>query len=85
MFQITIIMSQLWEKYKDYMADHILYRMRQEIQNHCLDFTEKIYNEAIIFIEDLCFAMCSKFFAQLGVTAPNRSINAIYERELLRK
>lgn len=25
---------QLWVKYKDYMAEHILHRMRQETYNH---------------------------------------------------
>jgi len=51
---------QLWEKYKDYIAEDILHRMRQETHNHCLDFTEEIYNEALIFIEDLYLAMCGK-------------------------
>jgi len=76
---------QLWNKYKNYMAENILYRMRQERHNHGLDFPEEIYNEALILIEDLCLAMCGKLLVQLGVTAPNRSINATFKRELLRE
>jgi len=76
---------QLWEKYKDYMVEDILHRMRQETHNYGLDFTEEIYNKALIFIEDLCLAMCDKLLAQLGVTTPNRFINETFERKLLRK
>lgn len=36
--------------------------------NHGLDFTEEIYNEALIFIEDLCLVMYGKLLAQLGKT-----------------
>lgn len=59
--------------------------MRQEAHNHGLNFTEEIYNEAPIMIENLCLAMCGKLLAQLEVTAPNRSINATFEKELLRE
>jgi len=67
------------------MAEDILHRMCQETHNHGLDFTKEIYNEALIFLEDLCLAMCGKLLAQLGVTAPNRSNNATFEREPLKE
>jgi len=47
------------------MAKDSLHRMRQETHNHCLDFTEEIYNETLFFIEDLYLAVCGKLLAQL--------------------
>ncbi|GFS53787.1 uncharacterized protein NPIL_54351 [Nephila pilipes] len=74
---------QSWKECKDYIGEDILHRMPQETNNHSLDFTEEIYIEALILIDDHYLAMCGKLLAQMGVTAPNRSINATFERELL--
>lgn len=67
------------------MTEDILHRMRQEAENNSLDFTEEIYNKALISIEDLCLAICSKFLTQLGMTAPNRAVIATFDREVLRE
>ncbi|VDN05613.1 unnamed protein product, partial [Onchocerca ochengi] len=51
---------ELWEKYKSYMAEDILHRIRSEYSNMNMDFTTEIYNEALIMIEDLCLQIANK-------------------------
>uniref|UniRef100_A0A8D8QFU6 Helitron helicase-like domain-containing protein n=1 Tax=Cacopsylla melanoneura TaxID=428564 RepID=A0A8D8QFU6_9HEMI len=51
--------EELWNKYKNDMADDILHRMRRS-GNPDLQFSAEIYNEALILIEDLCLMMSNK-------------------------
>jgi hypothetical protein len=44
--------KDLWEKYKDYMCEDILNRLRATNQNPDVQFTPIIYNEALVLIED---------------------------------
>jgi hypothetical protein len=46
--------STLWKKYKNYMTEDVLYRVKQTNQCLNMDFTQQMYNEALILIEDLC-------------------------------
>ncbi|XP_022233427.2 ATP-dependent DNA helicase pif1-like [Drosophila obscura] len=50
-----------------------------------MDYTPEIYNEALIAIEDLCLMMASKALAQLGMTAPNRDIHDLFNKDLERE
>lgn len=50
-----------------------------------MDYTEEIYNEALIFIENLCLAMCVKLVAQLGMAAENKFITVTFKREVVRE
>ncbi|VDN00644.1 unnamed protein product, partial [Onchocerca ochengi] len=59
--------AKLWEKYKSYMAEDILHRIRSENSNMNMDFTAEIYNEALIMIEDLCLQIANKVLNQLGM------------------
>ncbi|GFX59287.1 ATP-dependent DNA helicase [Trichonephila clavipes] len=45
--------KDLWEKYKDYMSEDILHRLRATYQNPDIQFTPNVYNEALILIEDM--------------------------------
>lgn len=67
------------------MSEDILHRIRQRTQNHGLDFTEQIYNEEIIIIEDLYFSIYGKLLLELGMTASNYFINAQFYGKLLRE
>ncbi|XP_017494024.1 PREDICTED: uncharacterized protein LOC108382137, partial [Rhagoletis zephyria] len=49
--------KELWEKYKDYMSEDILHRLRAANQNLDIEFTPNVYNEALILIEDICLAI----------------------------
>jgi hypothetical protein len=44
--------KDLWEKYKDYMCEDILHRLRVTNKNPDVQFTPNIYNEALVLIED---------------------------------
>ncbi|VDM92856.1 unnamed protein product [Onchocerca ochengi] len=67
---------ELWEKYKSYMDEDILHRLRSENSNMNMDFTAEIYNEALIMIEDMCLQIANKVLSQLGMPPPNRSAAA---------
>ncbi|GFV91223.1 transposable element Tcb1 transposase [Trichonephila clavipes] len=43
---------KLWERYRSHMAEDILHRVRLENGNMAMEFTEVIYNETLIDIED---------------------------------
>lgn len=45
--------KDLWEKYKDFMSEDILHRLRTTNQNPEIQFTPNVSNEALISIEDM--------------------------------
>ncbi|XP_069171280.1 uncharacterized protein [Procambarus clarkii] len=45
--------TELWDNYKSHMAEDIIRRIRKENSNMNMDFTAKIFNEALIMIEDV--------------------------------
>lgn len=77
--------SALWEKFKNDLSEDILTRLRRENPSLELDFSENIYNEALILIEDLCLRMVGKVLIDLGLPAPNRSRADPHNSEILRE
>ncbi|GFW30504.1 ATP-dependent DNA helicase PIF1 [Trichonephila clavipes] len=77
--------KDLWEKYKDYMSEDILHRLRAANQNQDIQFTPNVYNEALILIEDICLTIANKALVQLGMTASNRPANNLFDRDLQRE
>ncbi|VDN02004.1 unnamed protein product, partial [Onchocerca ochengi] len=77
--------AKLWKKYKSYMAEDILHRIRGENSNMNMDFTAEINNEALIMIEDLCLQIANKVLNQLGMPSLNRSAAASFDVELHRE
>ncbi|GFU99553.1 ATP-dependent DNA helicase PIF1 [Trichonephila clavipes] len=75
----------LWEKYKDYMSEDILHRLRAANQNPDIQFTPNVYNEALILIEDICLTIANKELVQLGMPASNRPANNLFDRDLQRE
>lgn len=76
-------LTELWDKFKSYMAEDILRRARILSANINLSYTADIYKEALIMIEDLCLAMANKVLTQLGMPAPDRSAAVPHDAELL--
>ncbi|XP_050339716.1 uncharacterized protein LOC126766058 [Bactrocera neohumeralis] len=76
---------ELWNKYKDYMAEDILIRMRHRTRNQDLLLTLDMYNEALIALEDLCLAIANKALGQLGLPSANRPMHDLFDRELQRE
>ncbi|CAH2207398.1 jg2803, partial [Pararge aegeria aegeria] len=76
---------QLWLKYKDAMAEDILYRFRQHKNDNELDFNDDIYNEALILIEDQLFSITGKTLKEFNFASPVRSnrlhLQGSYHRE----
>ncbi|GFQ91825.1 ATP-dependent DNA helicase [Trichonephila clavata] len=77
--------KDLWEKYKNYMSEDILHRMHRINDNPNIQFTLNIYNEALILIEDVCLTIANKSLAELGIIAPNRYGNDIFDRDIQRE
>ncbi|GFT68522.1 putative DNA helicase [Trichonephila clavipes] len=77
--------KDLWEKYKDYMSEDILHRIRRINVNPNIQFTSNIYNEALILIEDICLTIANKSLTELGMIAPNKSGNDIFNRDIHRE
>ncbi|XP_049308573.1 uncharacterized protein LOC125777509 [Bactrocera dorsalis] len=76
---------ELWNKYKDFMVEDILIRLRHRSNDPALLLTLEMYNEALIMIEDLCLTIANKALGQLGLTPPNRPMHDLFERELQRE
>ncbi|GFX67059.1 ATP-dependent DNA helicase [Trichonephila clavipes] len=77
--------KDIWEKYKDYMSEDILHRLRAANQNPDIQFTPNVYNEALILIEDICLTIANKALVQLGLTASNRPANNLFDCDLQRE
>jgi hypothetical protein len=77
--------KDLWEKYKNYMSEDILHCLRRTNQNPDIEFTPNVYNEALVFIEDICLAIVNKSLVQLGMPAPDRSAYNFLDRDLQRE
>lgn len=47
-----------------------------------MQFTENVYNEALVSIEGICLAIAKKGLVHLEMCAPNLSVNIAYHRYL---
>ncbi|KAK7003156.1 hypothetical protein BgiMline_004587 [Biomphalaria glabrata] len=72
----------LWEKYKNALSDDILLQKRRENPDILIDFSNIIYDEALIALEDLCLTMAGKDLKHVGLKSPERNA---FCRELLRE
>ncbi|XP_054745451.1 uncharacterized protein LOC129249801 [Anastrepha obliqua] len=77
--------KNLWEKYKDYMTEDILHRLRAANRNPDIQFTPNVYNEALILIEDICLTISNKALVQLGMPASNRPANNLFDSDFNEK
>ncbi|GFR23347.1 ATP-dependent DNA helicase [Trichonephila clavata] len=77
--------KDLWKKYKNYMSEGILHHMRRINDNPNVQFASNIYNEALILIGDVCFTIANKSLTELGMIAPNRYGNDIFNRDIQRE
>ncbi|GFQ69802.1 ATP-dependent DNA helicase [Trichonephila clavata] len=77
--------KDLWGKYKDYMSEDILHRMRRINSNPNIQFTSNICSEALILIEDVCLTIANKSLTELGMIAPNRYSNGIFDCDIQRE
>jgi hypothetical protein len=77
--------TDLWEKYKDSMTEDFLHRSRVSHQNPDIQYTHGMYNAALVAIENVCVAIANKALVQLGMPAPDRPGNDVFDRDLQRE
>lgn len=77
--------STLWEKYKNYMTEDILHRIRRTNQCSNLDFTPDMYNEALVLIEDLCILISNLPLSHYGMSSPDRPAADLVNTDLQRE
>lgn len=77
--------STLWEKYKNYMTEDILHRIRRTNQCPNLDFTPEMYNEALVLIEDLCILISNLPLSHYGMSSPDRPAADLVNTDLQRE
>lgn len=63
---------QLWEKYKNAMSEDILHQLKVRNPNIKIEFCERIYNQALILLDDLCHSMAGKGLKLFGLPPPQR-------------
>lgn len=76
---------RLWEKYKDSMSEDILHASRIRLQNPDAPFSDAIYNDALIQIEDICMLINNVPLINLGMPSPNRPANDLLNTDLQRE
>ncbi|XP_018788418.1 PREDICTED: uncharacterized protein LOC108968698, partial [Bactrocera latifrons] len=67
------------------MTEDILHQVRRITANPNLNYTDELYNEALIKIEDFCLMIANKTLSELGMIAPNRPMHDAYNAELRRE
>ncbi|GBM89553.1 hypothetical protein AVEN_259331-1 [Araneus ventricosus] len=63
--------NALWENNKECMSEDILNKLRAENRHIDLNYTDSIYNEALIKIEDKVLQMIGKSLLEVGMLSPS--------------
>lgn len=74
----------IWKKYKKCMSEDILYRNQKLLCDYDLDYTDEIFNEALIILEDICLIISGKNLDHWGITSPLPN-NNITDSEIIRE
>ncbi|XP_063906157.1 uncharacterized protein LOC135124864 [Zophobas morio] len=75
----------LWEKHKESMSEDILLRARRNNLGLDVQYSEDIFNEALISLEDVCMSINNKILNQLGLFSSERDRNDVIDRDVLRE
>ncbi|XP_063974372.1 uncharacterized protein LOC135161043 [Diachasmimorpha longicaudata] len=75
----------LWENHKDSMADDILHQHRIRCHDPTITFSDEMYNEALIAIEDLCIVIANLPLSNFGMDSPNRTASDLMNTEMNRE
>lgn len=77
--------SELWDKYKDDMAEDILCWVCAHSENPHLKINEEMHNQALVLIENMSYFMWGILLVRLGIPSQNKGINDAFQRELQRE
>ncbi|XP_044597583.1 uncharacterized protein LOC123274158 [Cotesia glomerata] len=75
----------LWDNHKDSMTDDILHQHRTRCNDLAMIFSDDIYNEALIAIEDLCIIIANLPLSHFGKNSPNRGATDLMNTEMNRE
>lgn len=75
----------LWETYKESLSEDVLFALRRENPNLELNFTDDIFNEALIKIEQICLKNYGKDLSDLGLDRPVYNRHDARNSEILRE
>ncbi|GFQ89559.1 helitron_like_N domain-containing protein [Trichonephila clavata] len=75
----------LWDNHKDSMTDDILHRHRTRLNDQTITFSDAMYNEALITIEDICIVIANLPLSHFGIHSPNRSATTSMNTEVNRE
>ncbi|XP_063915454.1 ATP-dependent DNA helicase pif1-like [Zophobas morio] len=67
------------------MSEDILLRARRNNPGLDVQYSEDIFNEALISLEDVCMSINNKILNQLGLFSPERDRNDVIDRDVLRE
>lgn len=76
---------KLWEQFKESLSEDILRQIRIANQDIDIQFTDDIFNEALIMIEQKCISISNKTVLELGLPAAKYNQNNITNKDLLRE
>ncbi|VVC35537.1 P-loop containing nucleoside triphosphate hydrolase,DNA helicase Pif1-like [Cinara cedri] len=75
----------LWDNHKDSMTDDILHQHRTRCHDLTITFSDAMYNEALIAIEDLCIVIANLPLSHFGMNSPNRTESDLMNTEMNRE
>ncbi|XP_044581535.1 uncharacterized protein LOC123263065 [Cotesia glomerata] len=75
----------LWNNYKDSVTDDILHQHRTRCNDLAITFSDYMYNEALIAIEDLCIIIANLPLSHFGMNSPNRGATDLMNTEMNRE
>ncbi|XP_067930639.1 uncharacterized protein [Watersipora subatra] len=76
---------QLWQEFKEHLAEDILFHERQPLQDQQLQFTDRMFNIALTFIEDQVLEVTNNNLSVYGLPRPVRVEQPVVCREILRE
>ncbi|XP_067947389.1 uncharacterized protein [Watersipora subatra] len=76
---------QLWQKFKEHLAEDILFHERKLFQDQQLQFTDRMFNIALIFIEDQVLEVTNNNRSVYGLPRPVRVEQLVVRGEILRE
>ncbi|XP_044586007.1 uncharacterized protein LOC123266044 [Cotesia glomerata] len=75
----------LWDNHKDSMTDDILHQHRTRCNDLAITFSDDMYNEALIAIEDFCIIIANLPLSHFGMNSPNRGATDLMNTEMNRE
>lgn len=77
--------NTLWNNHKDNMSEDILKHAQVIQHDQNLSYSEEIYNQALILLEDSCLQINNKKLDELGLYSPSRHVHINLDADMVRE